>query len=135
VTRHTNRHPDRSWVLRGLAAVLAAALALSAGFLLSPWGERFLQDPRGQNAVVGATTIRLVESVFDPPVSQVATGTTVTFLWDDGANEHDVVFDDGPASELLRTGSYQRTFTDAGTYDYTCTLHPFMDGRIVVVDP
>jgi plastocyanin len=125
----------RQRTIRGLAAALTVSVALAAGFLLSPWGERFLQDPRNQEPVVGATTIRVGDSWFDPPVSQVTTGTTVTFVWDDGGEDHNVVFTDGPASEVIATGTYARTFTDPGSYDYTCTLHPFMDGRVLVVEP
>ncbi|MCC5948444.1 MAG: cupredoxin domain-containing protein [Nitriliruptoraceae bacterium] len=125
----------RPRIRRAIAGSLVASIAVIAGFLLSPWGDRFLQDPRNQDAVVGASTIVLADNWFDPPVSQVTTGTTVTFVWDDNGAVHDVAFDDGPSSAVIGEGTYTRTFTEPGTYDYTCTLHPFMDGRIVVTAP
>ncbi|MBI2767816.1 MAG: hypothetical protein HYX53_18120 [Chloroflexi bacterium] len=32
------------------------------------------------------------------------------------------------------TASWDVTYTKAGTYDYFCEIHPFMDGQVVVVD-
>jgi plastocyanin len=120
---------------RALTAALTTAIVLAAGFFLGPWGERYLQDARNQEPVVDATTVVVTDSWFTPPVSQITSGATVTFVWAEDASDHNVVFDDGPASEVISSGSYERTFAAPGTYDYTCTLHPFMDGRILVVDP
>lgn len=93
-----------------------------------------MRDATGQPAVVGATEIVLRDTWFHPPVSRVPVGTTVTFTWQDGSAVHDVAFADGVASEVIAEGTWQRSFDRAGTFDYRCTLHPFMDGRIEVVD-
>jgi plastocyanin len=36
------------------------------------------------------------------------------------------------SGEPLASGAFRRTFDQPGTYDYTCTLHPQMTGRVVV---
>lgn len=39
----------------------------------------------------------------------------------------------GLASGNLQPGqSYQKTFTEVGTFDYQCTIHPSMTGRVIV---
>jgi len=36
------------------------------------------------------------------------------------------------SSVLIRGDTYTQTFAAAGTYSYTCSIHPFMHGTIVV---
>jgi len=64
---------------------------------------------------------------------QVAAGTTVTWVNHD-AVPHDVVAYDGSwASALLGQGeTYSRTFTAAGRFAYTCSIHPYMQAAVVV---
>ncbi len=84
----------------------------------------------------GANTILIKNFAFDPSSVTVKTGTTVTWVNQDGA-PHTVVSDAGsPAaftSDSLSTGnSYKFTFTQPGTYTYHCSIHPSMAGTIVV---
>ena len=118
------RHPA------SLTAMVLVVLLI--GLTANPIGQRFLRDPLGQPAEVGTSTVVLQDSWFGPPVVQVPVDTTVTFVWNDGGNRHDVVFDDGVASEVIGTGTFARTFTEPGDYPYVCTLHSFMIGRIEV---
>ena len=70
---------------------------------------------------------------FTPATRTVAVNTTVTWINTDGFN-HNVVSD----SSLFNSGniaggaSFSHTFTLAGTYPYTCTLHSNMTGTIIV---
>src|SRR5437867_10361583 len=43
--------------------------------------------------------------------------------------ESGTIFD---SSYLLGGKTYEWKFNNAGTFDYYCTLHPFMNGKIVV---
>ena len=38
----------------------------------------------------------------------------------------------GFQSEVMREGTFTHTFSTPGTYDYTCTLHGQMKGRVIV---
>jgi plastocyanin len=45
---------------------------------------------------------------------------------------HDVKGDGWGSGEPQRSGTFRRTFDQPGTYDYVCTLHPQMTGRVLV---
>lgn len=79
----------------------------------------------------GVTRVALEDNRFKPRVIQVAPGTTITWDWNDGSKQHDVVGDDF-ASEVQSSGSFEHTFTTPGTFDYRCTLHSNMTGRVIV---
>ena len=71
---------------------------------------------------------------FDPAVLTVPAGTTVTWTNKDEV-PHTVVSSDKRFTQSggLDTGDhYSYTFKDVGSYEYFCTLHPFMKGKIVV---
>ena len=70
---------------------------------------------------------------FGPDTIQIAAGGVLTWTNNDGF-AHTVKGDMAPfASDVL---SPSRTFTQSfdtpGTYDYHCTIHPFMRGKVVV---
>jgi len=70
---------------------------------------------------------------FTPKELTVKAGTAIVFRNRDDI-PHSVVGTKGEFhSKALDTDdSFSFTFTKAGTYDYTCGLHPKMQGRIVV---
>jgi len=57
----------------------------------------------------------------------------VVWTNDDGA-PHGLAFKDGAAgTDLLLPGAqFARAFAQPGTYDYVCSVHPYMTGRVVV---
>jgi len=84
----------------------------------------------------GSNHIAIKNFAFSPATLTIKTGTTVTWTNQDGA-PHQISSDPGAPvafnSESLANGaSYQFTFTQAGTYDYHCTIHPAMKGTIIV---
>jgi amicyanin len=100
---------------------IAAALAIGTSF---PAPE----------ARAGTThAVDIVGFAFAPATLTVAVGDTVTWTNRDPdihtATSTTETFDSG---NLEQDESFSFTFTAAGTYDYLCTPHPFMTGRIVV---
>jgi plastocyanin len=73
-------------------------------------------------------------STSNPAVDTVAVGGTVTWSWVGGL--HSVLSSGSPSftsSSTQSSGTYPVTFSTAGTYQYTCSVHPGqMTGRIVV---
>lgn len=124
-------HRARRVARVGALVVGLVVLATAAGFWLSPIGARWRADAAGQPPAVGVTTIDIVDSTFGPASVRVAAGDEVTWRWLD-TQEHDVVFADGESSTVRGDGSWSRTFDRPGEYTYSCTLHVFMDGRVVV---
>lgn len=72
---------------------------------------------------------------FTPAELTVPVGATVTWT-NRHAARHDVAAAGGAfRSPLLATGeTFSFIFPEAGEYDYSCTIHPSMQGTILVVD-
>ena len=77
---------------------------------------------------------------YEPPTLTVPTGTTVTWKNTDstlhtvtsGSAESGVSGTEFDSSYMAGGKTFQHTFSSAGTFDYYCTLHPFMKGQVVV---
>jgi nitrite reductase (NO-forming) len=89
--------------------------------------------------------ISMVNNSYYPAVMDVPAGTTVTWQNEDPfellqgefTGKHNVVsFGRPPAPfaspEMRHAENWSHTFTVPGEYDYLCTLHPYMQGRIRV---
>ncbi len=75
-------------------------------------------------------TVEVDDNFFDPETVDVSVGDTVNWEWV-GVEPHNVVGDDF-SSEIQQEGTYEYTFDETGTYQYTCTVHPGMDGVVEV---
>lgn len=76
--------------------------------------------------------VRVVDNAFEPKIAKVGVGDTVTWRFE-GNSAHNVIGDDFE-SELTKDGEFEHTFDEAGEYDYRCTVHAGMSGRIDVSD-
>jgi len=70
---------------------------------------------------------------FEPSAITVAAGTKVTWANRDDV-PHTVVNTDGKfkSNALDTDDQFSFTFTDPGTYDYYCSVHPKMTGKVIV---
>jgi len=105
----------------GLAAFLGAAIpgALSSG-------------EAGAKAA-NAAAVRIDNFNFTPPDLVVAPGTTVTWTNADDS-PHTVREKDGKfkSAALDTDDTFSQTFTAPGEYEYFCSIHPRMVGKVVV---
>ncbi|WP_309235855.1 cupredoxin domain-containing protein [Amycolatopsis sp. SID8362] len=80
-------------------------------------------------------TVAIKDFAFAPASTTVKKGTTVTWTnQDQDAHTVTSTGSGGPLrSPTLQTGqSYQYTFTTPGTFEYLCTIHPFMTATVTV---
>jgi nitrite reductase (NO-forming) len=70
---------------------------------------------------------------FSPQAALVKAGETVTWTNSDSV-PHTIDSRDGSISSgyITKGKSFQHTFYEAGTYEYYCTLHPWMTGSIKI---
>jgi plastocyanin len=109
---------DRLWPC---AAVAALAGAVTAALILQTFAA-------AENA-----TATIDNFTFAPERLIVHAGTTVTWR-----NEDDIPHTVASESRLFKSqaldtdDSFSFTFTNPGTYQYFCSLHPRMTGTVVV---
>ncbi len=82
-----------------------------------------------------AAKVEIVEFAFVPKTTTIQAGGKVTWLNQDAA-AHTASADDGFFDTgTLNEGKLQaETFERPGTYSYICEFHPFMEGRVEVVE-
>lgn len=82
-------------------------------------------------AAVSETRVNIIDLAFEPATITVSMGTEVVWT-NTGQLPHTVTADD-IGSDVLNSGQeFRHTFTEAGTVDYFCAIHPGMTGRVVV---
>jgi len=91
--------------------------------------------------------VDIAASTFSPKILEVPVGTEVTwvngdvfdFLEGEKTGKHNVVVLKGPqtfSSPMLEhADTFSHTFTEPGTYEYLCTVHPYQRGIVRVYRP
>ena len=136
----------RTTLVRVMALMaLAAALPLMVGLGLAEQGTPVPPNVSSASpeaspvasplaSPVGSTVaVSIVDFAFDAPTVEIPMGTTVTWT-NTGKIIHTTTSKDKLwDSAIMNPGdTFSYAFTEAGTFDYWCTLHPNMLGTIVV---
>src|SRR6476660_7418910 len=81
----------------------------------------------------GGTAVSISDFKFNPATLTVPVGTTVTWTNQDG-EPHTIAAKDGSfhSPGMDTHGTYSFTCSPPGSYDYVCSIHPFMTGTVVV---
>jgi plastocyanin len=130
----------KKWLL--LAVVAIALVAAGCGSKKSSSSSTPASTPAATTAAPasGGSTVQvsMKNIAFNPGTVTVPKGGTVVWTNDDSVN-HDVTKSSGPGPDFKSgTGNlgggdtYKQTFNTPGTIEYKCTIHPGMDGKIVV---
>ncbi len=106
-----------------LAAVAMAAASACGGDSTGPGGG---------GPPVASNQVSIGNDFFSAPSIVVAAGTTVTWTWNSGAEEHNVTFSDVSSGNKDGGATFSRQFATPGTFSYHCTLHPGMTGSVLV---
>ena len=121
--------------------VLLTALAVGLISLSLDYTAIFAQTSTTISIAPGSSAPTSKILYYDPSPVNVAVGTTVTWTNNDAtlhtvySGEPDDPEQSGQLfkSDFMSKGkTFSHTFDTAGTFDYYCTLHPFMLGQVVV---
>jgi plastocyanin len=129
---------------RSLATLAAIAFVACSSSPTSYGGNTGGGGGTGGGASVTAA-VDIGDFFFAPAAVVLQVGGTVTWT-NNGPSGHTVTSDAGsfdsgtlgpptpsdPYGGTTEGGTYQRTFSAAGTFDYHCAIHPGMRGRITV---
>ena len=122
------------------------ALALMAALACGGSGGSTNPPPASGNTPPPAGGIAVNNNSFSPSSRTVTAGSSVTWSWNSCTStgdpyggggevcvEHGVNFADGINSPTQGQGTFTRTFTTAGTYNYHCAVHGTAMAGIVTV--
>jgi plastocyanin len=92
--------------------------------------------PRATVTPPAQPQVHVVDNGYFPAQLSVGVGSSVTWI-NRGGDAHDII-GTGPGGAwhswtLSPADRYERPFALPGTYDFACSIHPEMRGRIVVV--
>jgi amicyanin len=133
---------DRSIRARWLWRLAVLGTAAFGGLAVATWAPAGQSGPdtgagqRAQPVAVAAQAgprIEITKHKFSRPTLTVPAGTTVTWLNRD-EDVHTVV----SSTQAFRSAgletdeAYSYKFTKPGVYEYFCTLHPLMTGKVIV---
>ena len=79
----------------------------------------------------GEAAVNIQGFAFSPATLTIKKGTTVTWTNNDSA-VHTIKSGTFNSGDLAKGASFKFTFETAGTFDYSCGVHPSMLGKIVV---
>src|SRR4051812_42540045 len=112
---------------------LYSALGSSLGGLAALGVAAFLLLANPAHAGEQTVTITLENFTFEPQQIAVTPGTTVTWVNNDDIPHAIVDTRKSFRSKALDTeDSFSFTFMNAGDYEYFCSLHPHMTGKVIV---
>jgi plastocyanin len=86
------------------------------------------------SSTTGTVTVKIANFAFDPPTVTAKVGDTVTWTNNDSTQHTATVKSDPSCTTPNLDGGASSgiTFTQAGTYDYQCKIHPTMTGKVEV---
>jgi plastocyanin len=98
-----------------IALILALALGLVQSLVLAV-------PLAAQDEPAPAETVEVGSNFYRPDTTEIQVGETVE--WTNVGGNHNVTFEDGSfSSGNFNSGSVQRTFDEAGTFAYFCSIH------------
>jgi len=82
-------------------------------------------------ATANTAQVLIKDFKFQPPQITIKKGDTITWTHP-GPASHTVKFADSESPILKNGSTYSKTFDQAGTFDYSCGIHPYMKGTVIV---
>ena len=89
------------------------------------------QSAAQQQATAASNMITIQNFAFNPGTLTVKQGTKVTWTNQDSV-VHKIKSDTFNSSDLGQGDKFDFTFNTKGSFDYSCSIHPSMTGKIIV---
>jgi plastocyanin len=113
--------------------VLAACSGDDASPTTLPEAETLPQGTAaGTVADAGRAEVAIASFRFEPDRIEIPAGTTVHWSNDEDAIQHTSTGDGWNSGTLDPGEVFEFTFTESGTYPYICSIHPSMEGTVIV---
>jgi len=116
--------------MKNRIATIMSVLLLSFAIFLSCSKSSYNNNNNSNNS---PNTVSMAGMAFSPGTITVPVNTTITWKNNDNM-AHTVTADDNSfdSGNIGAGSSFSRTFSVAGTYNYHCTLHAGMNGKVIV---
>jgi len=114
-----------------LALVACSNTGSYGGNTNSGYGNKEVANDDQTNTA--ATTVLIQNFTFNPPMLTISAGDAVEFVNEDSA-PHTATANNGSfnTDNLTKGQSKTVVFSDPGTFEYFCAIHPNMKGTVVV---
>jgi len=124
--------------MKAIAAILIIAVIVAIFVSgCTSYGPATSPQPTAQptaqptSQVPDNASVTIQNFAFSPGTVTITKGGTVTWTNRDSTT-HTVTFADGGSSNLGNGATYAKTFNETGTFDYHCSIHTSMTGKVVV---
>jgi plastocyanin len=129
-----------SLILMGLLAITISGILVVLPQIVYVYQNLVYAQTTTSVSIVQGSSSPTASKPYDPSPLTVKTGTSVTWTNNDSSihtvtsglpenGDVGTLFD----SSLINPGmTFVHVFDKQGTFDYSCTLHPFMHGQIIV---
>jgi len=130
---HFAANPRTSFGVHGCKPQgVGRALRLAVLFTVMACTPCFAEDSNNA-AAEAVATVSMDHSTFIPSEITVTPGTTVTWVNNETMPHTVVDPNKGFRSKtLVKDAKFSFTFTTPGDYDYLCSIHPNMKGKVIV---
>lgn len=115
----------------GFTAILTAVLFLGGCSLYGSTPSASPAPAQPETPNNQANTVSIKNFAFNPAELAVKAGDTVTWINNEAA-PHQIKADAFNSEALSQGQSFSFAFTQPGTYNYICSIHPAMAGKIIV---
>ena len=126
----------KKYLILLLVIVLTASIlfmGISCGNREAPAVEEEVIEDIDETEVKSGTDHEVIieNFVFDSSDLTIKVGDTVTWTNNDGA-AHTVKIGTIESDNMSKSDTFSFTFSEVGTFEYICGLHPYMKGKIIV---
>ena len=117
------------WAILIIPVLLLAVLVVGC---TQPTGNGSVTPQNPSDLTVKLSALVSIKNfAFEPAEVSIKKGTYVKWTNEDSA-PHTVKFADFQSEQIPQGGTYEHLFDTAGTYEYSCGIHPSMKGKVVV---